>query len=67
METKGYKTSEFWLTAASSIFSLLNQSGVIGVPLPTDLIMTVIGGVAAYVLGRSGVKAVAIKAEAQKQ
>lgn len=59
METKkGYKTSEFWLTAANSIFTLLNQSGIIGTPIPTEAILMIGGTVMTYIFGRTTVKKV---------
>lgn len=50
--SKGYKTSEFWLTAMGSLLTLANQSGFIGVPLPTDAVMSMAGMLAAYVGSR---------------
>lgn len=58
METKpGFKTSEFWLAAITSVVTLLNDSGVMGsFQLPTETIITVAGVVVTYILGRSVVK-----------
>jgi len=52
----GYKTSEFWLTALGSILTLANQSGLIGVPLPTEAVMSLAGMIAAYIGSRGYVK-----------
>lgn len=49
----GYKTSEFWVTALTSIATVLNQSGVLGsFVLPTEAIATIAGIVASYVISR---------------
>ena len=53
---KGYRTTEFWLTAIGSIGTLLNQSGILGSPLPMDAIMGVLGSIAAYVVSRGVAK-----------
>lgn len=56
----GYKTTEFWLAVLTSIVTLLNQSGLLGeYTLPTEAILTIGGIVITYILGRSGVKALA--------
>lgn len=53
METrKGYRTTEFWLTAIGSLGALLNQSGALGVVLPMEAIMSVLGTIAAYAVSR---------------
>lgn len=54
---RGFRTSEFWVTAVASIGTLLNQSGILGTPLPVDAIAYLVGLVAPYVIGRSTVKA----------
>jgi len=59
---KGYQTSEFWVTTVTGLAITLNQSGILGsVVLPIETITTLVGLVAAYVLSRSGVKAVTAK------
>jgi hypothetical protein len=52
----GYKTTEFYLAVLSSVVTLLNQSGIIGNPLPADAIMTIGGVIAAYIASRTVVK-----------
>lgn len=54
---KGYKTTEFWLTALGSLLTLANQSGLVGAPLPTEAVMSVAGMLAAYVGSRGIAKA----------
>jgi len=54
----GYKTTEFWVTLATSVVTTLNASGILGsVTLPLETIATLAGLAASYVLGRSIVKA----------
>lgn len=55
---KGYKTSEFWLTAFGTLGGLLNQSGAIGTPLPIDALMTLAAMISSYVLSRGVAKKV---------
>jgi hypothetical protein len=50
---KGYKTSEFWVTAITGIAVSLNQSGILGsVILPIEALATIVAGVASYVISR---------------
>ena len=49
----GYKTSEFWVTAITSLGTVVNQSGLLGsFTLPVEAIATIAGIVATYVLSR---------------
>ena len=58
--TKGYKTSEFWVTTVTSLVVALNSSGILGaVQIPTGIIQTLVGLAVSYILGRSIVKATA--------
>jgi hypothetical protein len=59
MENKtGYKTTEFWVAALTSIATLLNQSGLLGtIVLPIEGIASVAGIVGAYIISRTVVKA----------
>lgn len=50
----GWKTTEFWATVAGSLVAILNQA--FGWHIPQETIITVISGIATYVLGRSIVK-----------
>ena len=54
--TKGYKTSEFWVTAITGLFVTLNQSGILGFTIPVDTLTPIIALTATYVVGRSAVK-----------
>ena len=55
--TKGYKTTEFWVTTISSVAVILNQSGVLGgFVLPIEAIGTVAGIIGAYVISRGVAK-----------
>ena len=37
--TKGYKTTEFWMTLVTTVFTLLNQSGALGnVVIPPETV-----------------------------
>ena len=57
MEHKpGYKTSEFYLAVLASVITLLNQSGLLGHPVPSDAIMSIAGMVATYAASRAVVK-----------
>ena len=49
---KGYKTTEFWLTTITTLLTLVNQGGFIGVPLPVEALAGVIGSVMAYNVSR---------------
>lgn len=48
----GIKTTEFWLTVATSIVTVLNASGLLPFVIPQETVLQVVGGVAAYVLSR---------------
>jgi len=50
--TKGMKSSEFWITVVTSVVTLLNQSGLLGTPLPVEAIASIAGIVATYALSR---------------
>ena len=52
----GYKTSEFYLTVLSTLLALLNQSGLLGHPLPTEAIMSLAAMVATYTASRTMAK-----------
>jgi len=53
----GYKTTEFWVTAITSISGLLNQAGILGsVILPVEALASLAAIVASYVIGRSYIK-----------
>lgn len=53
----GYKTSEFWVTAVTSLLVTLNQSGVLGsITLPVESIATIAGVIATYVISRGVAK-----------
>lgn len=53
----GYKTSEFWVTALTSLFAILNDSGVLHFHLDPNTVYATVAGAAAYVTSRSAVKA----------
>ena len=59
MDKAGWKTTEFWLTAIASLMVMLNQSGAFGFEIPAESIMPIFTGIAAYVVSRSGTKAMA--------
>ena len=50
----GWRTSEFWVTIATSNLILFNEQ--LGLHLPVDAIVSIAGVVIAYVFGRSIVK-----------
>lgn len=51
--TKGYKTSEFWVTLITGLLVSLNQSGILGdVVLPIESLSAVIAVAATYILSR---------------
>jgi len=51
--TKGFKTSEFWVTVVVTIATLLNQSGILGsIVLPIETITTIAGVAGSYILSR---------------
>lgn len=50
----GWKTTEFWATAATSIVVLLNQA--FGWNIPPETLASLAGAVAAYVISRGVAK-----------
>ena len=53
----GYKTSEFWVTAVTSLAMIFNQSGLLGsIVLPLEAIGTVAGLLASYIISRGVAK-----------
>lgn len=52
--TSGWKTTEFWATVTGSLIAILNQA--FGWHIPPETITQIVGGIAAYVIGRSVVK-----------
>lgn len=54
-ENPGYKTSEFWVAVAGAGIPIANK--LFGLELPEEAIYTLI----AYIIGRSGVKAVKVR------
>ena len=54
--TPGWKTTEFWATVAASLVAILNQA--FNWHIPPETITQIVGGIAAYVIGRSVVKIV---------
>lgn len=53
----GWKTTEFWATVAGALIAILNQA--FNWHIPSETITQIVSGIAAYVIGRSVVKAVA--------
>ena len=53
----GYKTTEFWVTAATSLITILNDSGLLHVHLEANTIYAVVASGVAYVTSRSFTKA----------
>jgi membrane protein implicated in regulation of membrane protease activity len=51
----GWQTTEFWGTVAAALIPLLNQA--FGWHLPVEVMVSVAGSVAAYVVSRGWVKA----------
>jgi len=51
----GYKTTEFWAAIAGAAIPIVNK--IFGLDLPEEAIYTLI----AYIVGRSGVKAVEVR------
>ena len=51
----GVKTSEFWVAILGAILPVLNSQ--LGLHIPTDQVMTILGLLASYVVSRSVVKA----------
>ena len=66
MEKPGWKTTEFWLTLATALIALFNDSGAFGFTLPAETITPVVAGVATYVVSRSGTKAFGAYIDAKK-
>tara|TARA_R110000851_G_scaffold271447_2_gene424083 strand:- start:402 stop:581 length:180 start_codon:yes stop_codon:yes gene_type:complete len=55
--TKGYKTTEFWVTTLTSLVVIANQSGVLGdFVLPVEAIATIAAIVGAYIVSRGVAK-----------
>jgi len=53
----GYKTSEFWVMAITSVATLFNQSGVLGsVVLPIEALGAMAAMVFGYVISRGMAK-----------
>lgn len=57
-----FKSRKFWLTVAAALVTLANDA--FGLNLPAEAILTLVGTVAAYVLGQSLVDAQVAKSEA---
>lgn len=55
--TAGWKTTEFWATVAGALVTILNKA--FNWNLPPDAIISIVGGIAAYVISRAVVKAAA--------
>jgi hypothetical protein len=59
MDTKGYKTTEFWMSLAAVVLSFLLASGIIPLESTADKIIGIIGTVLTalgYTVSRSVVK-----------
>jgi hypothetical protein len=54
MQSKGIKTTEFWMVVASAGLMVLNEG--LGLKLPSDQIMGFFGAVISYVGGRTWLK-----------
>lgn len=52
----GIKTTEFWLTAATAIVTVLNAAHFLPFVIPQETVLQVVGGIAAYVLSRGMAK-----------
>lgn len=52
----GIKTTEFWLTAATAVVTVLNASGLLPFAIPQETVLQIVGTVAAYVLSRGVAK-----------
>lgn len=55
--TPGYKTTEFWSKVVFVILGLLNESGYLGTPIPTEKVMGLAVPVITYIITRSALKA----------
>ena len=53
----GWKSSEFWALAAGTAVTLLNEA--FGWEIPKEAIVMIASTIAAYIIGRSAVKALA--------
>lgn len=51
---KGWKTSEFWVLVAGSLVAILNKA--FDWNIPNETVISIIGGISAYIIGRSLVK-----------
>jgi len=56
VKKQGWKTSEFWVTVATCLVTILNKA--FGWEIPSEAILPVIGVAATYVLSRTVVKAI---------
>lgn len=55
--TKGYKTSEFWLSLSGVFAGFLNQAGILGdVIIPVEPLIALLGGIFGYGAVRSHTK-----------
>ena len=54
MQSKGIKTTEFWMVVASAGLMVLNEG--LGLKLPSDQILGFFGAVISYVGGRTWLK-----------
>lgn len=52
----GIKTTEFWLTFATAVVTVLNAANILPFVIPQETVLQVVGGVAAYVLSRGVAK-----------
>lgn len=52
----GIKTTEFWLTLATAIVTVLNAAHFLPFVIPQDTVLQIVGGVSAYVLSRGVAK-----------
>ncbi len=50
----GIKTSEFWVALCGAIIPVLNQH--LGLNIPQEVVMTILGLMASYIIGRLIVK-----------
>lgn len=54
--SKGYKTTEFWVTVVTALVNIANSSGLLPFQIPVETMITITSGVAAYVLSRGVAK-----------